>query len=154
MQEMEEMLVWFLGGKYLLEAGMATHSSILAWRIPMDRGAWRATVHRVAKSWTWLMWLSMHIEILSFNFIINIFKKINSRKSYLVCYKFKPNHFIRAQYKKTKNMKENLGDLKIWANICPREAPEDRTETRKIVTITPTIIRNGHFPMLKKNTSL
>ena len=29
---------------------MATHSSILAWRIPMDRGAWWATVHRVAKS--------------------------------------------------------------------------------------------------------
>ena len=27
------------------EEGMATHSSILAWRIPMDRGAWRATVH-------------------------------------------------------------------------------------------------------------
>ena len=34
-----------------LEEGMATHSSILAWRIPMDRGAFRATVHRVAKSW-------------------------------------------------------------------------------------------------------
>ena len=32
--------------------GMATHSSILAWRIPMDRGAWWATVHGVAKSWT------------------------------------------------------------------------------------------------------
>ena len=29
--------------------GMATHSSILAWRIPMDRGAWQATVHGVAK---------------------------------------------------------------------------------------------------------
>ena len=29
---------------------MATHSSILAWRNPMDRGAWRATVHGVAKS--------------------------------------------------------------------------------------------------------
>ena len=29
---------------------MATHSSILAWRIPMDRGAWRATVHWVTKS--------------------------------------------------------------------------------------------------------
>ena len=28
-----------------LEEGMATHSSILAWRIPMDRGAWWATVH-------------------------------------------------------------------------------------------------------------
>ena len=24
---------------------MATHSSILAWRIPMDRGVWSATVH-------------------------------------------------------------------------------------------------------------
>ena len=29
---------------------MATLSSILAWRNPMDRGAWRATVHGVAKS--------------------------------------------------------------------------------------------------------
>ena len=29
---------------------MATHSSVLAWGIPMDRGAWRATVHRVAES--------------------------------------------------------------------------------------------------------
>ena len=28
---------------------MATHTSILAWRIPMDRGAWRATVHEVTK---------------------------------------------------------------------------------------------------------
>ena len=28
----------------------ATHSSILAWRIPMDRGAWRATVYQTAKS--------------------------------------------------------------------------------------------------------
>ena len=32
---------------------MAAHSSILAWRIPMDRGAWWATVHGIAKSWTW-----------------------------------------------------------------------------------------------------
>ena len=29
-----------------LEQGMAAHSSILAWRIPMDRGAWQATVQR------------------------------------------------------------------------------------------------------------
>ena len=37
--------------------GMATHSSILAWRIPMDRGAWLATVQRVTKNWTRLsMW--------------------------------------------------------------------------------------------------
>ena len=35
--------------------GMATHSSIFAWKIPMDRGTWWATVHRVAKSWTCCM---------------------------------------------------------------------------------------------------
>ena len=28
---------------------MATHSSVLAWRIPMDRGVWRAVVHEVTK---------------------------------------------------------------------------------------------------------
>ena len=39
---------------------MATQSSILAWRIPMGRGAWQATVHRVAKSQTQLKRLSMH----------------------------------------------------------------------------------------------
>ena len=38
------------GLKRPLEEGMATHSSILAWRTSMDRGAWWATVHGVAKS--------------------------------------------------------------------------------------------------------
>ena len=32
--------------------GMTSHISIRAWRIPMDRGAWQATVHAAAKSWT------------------------------------------------------------------------------------------------------
>ena len=41
-----------LGWEDPLEEGMATHSSILAWRIPMDRGTWPATVHGIAKSWT------------------------------------------------------------------------------------------------------
>ena len=36
----------------LLEKGMATHSYILALENPMDRGAWQATVHWVAQSWT------------------------------------------------------------------------------------------------------
>ena len=41
-----------LGWEDALETGKATHSSILSWRIPVDRGAWRATVHGVTKSRT------------------------------------------------------------------------------------------------------
>ena len=44
---MQETPVQSLGWEDPLEKEMATHSSILAWRIPMDRGAWWATVHRV-----------------------------------------------------------------------------------------------------------
>ena len=46
---MRETWVRTQGCEDALEEGMVTHSSILAWRIPMDKGAWRATVHGVAK---------------------------------------------------------------------------------------------------------
>ena len=46
---MRETWVQSLGWDDPLEEGMATHSSILAWRIPMDRGAWWATVLGVAE---------------------------------------------------------------------------------------------------------
>ena len=49
---MRETWVPSLGWEDPLEEGMATHSSILTWKIPMDRGTWWATVHRVAKSQT------------------------------------------------------------------------------------------------------
>ena len=45
MQETWEMEIWFLGWEVPLEEGMATHSSILAWRIP-----WTEEPGRVAKS--------------------------------------------------------------------------------------------------------
>ena len=45
----QETWVRSLGWEDPLEEGMATHSSTLAWKIPMDRGAWRATAHGVAK---------------------------------------------------------------------------------------------------------
>ena len=51
---MWETWVQSLGWEHPLEKGMATHSSIFAWRIPMDRGAWWATVHVITKSWTHL----------------------------------------------------------------------------------------------------
>ena len=57
MQETQEMLIWSIGWKDSLEEKMATHSSIHAWKNPMDKGAWWDTVHRVTKSQTQL---SMH----------------------------------------------------------------------------------------------
>ena len=47
---MQETWVQSLGWEDTLEEGKATHSSILAWRTPVDKGAWRATVHGVTKS--------------------------------------------------------------------------------------------------------
>ena len=51
---MWETSVQSLGQKDPLEKGMATNSNILAWRIPMDRGAWWAAVQGVSKSQTGL----------------------------------------------------------------------------------------------------
>ena len=50
MQELQEMQVQSLSWEDALVEGMATYSSILAWRIPMDRRAWWATVHGIAES--------------------------------------------------------------------------------------------------------
>ena len=60
MEESQEKRVQSLGWEDPLEEVMAIHSSILARRISMDRGAWGATTHRVTKSWTHLKSLSMH----------------------------------------------------------------------------------------------
>ena len=54
-----EMQVRFPGWKDRLEKEMTTHSSVLAWRLPMDRGAWQVTVHGFTKSRTRLKQLSM-----------------------------------------------------------------------------------------------
>ena len=54
------MQVWSLGQEVPLEKGTAMHSSILPWGIPMDRGAWWATVHRVTQSQIGLKLHSTH----------------------------------------------------------------------------------------------
>ena len=47
-----ETWVQSLGWVDPLEESMTTYSNILVWRIPMERGAWQATLYVVAKSWT------------------------------------------------------------------------------------------------------
>ena len=61
MQEAEEMQSMFQEDPP--EEGMATHSSITAWRIFMDRRAWQAAIHRVANSQTRLKQLSPHSHV-------------------------------------------------------------------------------------------
>ena len=75
---MLETWIRSLGWEDPLEEGMATHYNILAWKIPMDREAWRATVHGVAKSWTHQeakckAHMEVHILILFFELICLIF---------------------------------------------------------------------------------
>ena len=50
MEKTQETWVQSLGWEDPLEKEMVTHSSILAWKNPMDKAAWRATVHGVVKS--------------------------------------------------------------------------------------------------------
>ena len=66
-------------GKIPLEEGMATHSSIAAWRIPWTEGLDELTVHRVPQSQTRLKQLSTpaltaySIRLFGFDFIFNVF---------------------------------------------------------------------------------
>ena len=54
------MWIQSLSREVPLEEGMTTHFNNPAWRIPMDRGVWQATVQRVAKCQTQLRRLSTH----------------------------------------------------------------------------------------------
>ena len=78
---MQETQVQFLSGEDSLENEMATHSSILAWKNPMVRGAWQATVNGVTQSQTqlsdftfflsffnYLLWLYMILHFCLFSF--------------------------------------------------------------------------------------
>ena len=53
---------WIPGSEISPGGVTATHSSVLAWRIPMGRGAWRATFHSVSKSWPRLKQLRTHTQ--------------------------------------------------------------------------------------------
>ena len=76
-----EIWVSSLGGEDPLEEGMATHSSTLAWRIPMDRGSWWATVHGVAKSWTWLC---IHCILLYYEYFGHLMRRVDSLEKILM----------------------------------------------------------------------
>ena len=77
---MQEARVGSLDQEDPLEEGMATHSGILAWRILMDRGAWQAIVHRIAKSQTRLKRLNILACIPVQKYLLYCKNKIKSTK--------------------------------------------------------------------------
>ena len=62
-KELQEMQVWSLSREDPLEEAIATLLQYSCLDDAMDRGTWQATVHRLAKSWTWLKQLSTHTHI-------------------------------------------------------------------------------------------
>ena len=80
---LQETGVWSLGWEDPLEKGMATHPSILAWRIPMDREAWQMGYNGVAKSRT--PWTTLTLVYLTL-FIIIIVKEVEYSIQLMYCH--------------------------------------------------------------------
>ena len=102
---MRETRVRFLGREDPLEKEMAIHSSTLAWKNPMDGGAWQATVHGVAKSRT---------PLSDFTFTFKWYYKIIFPKSYLPLTLWKITPFIP----KMKFLFKNSENLSSWLVFC------------------------------------
>ena len=67
--------------------GMATHSSILAWRIPVDRGAWWATVHGVVGvGHYWVINTFTYIQLKILNAVPVIYSPCGLSILYIVVY--------------------------------------------------------------------
>ena len=72
---MQETRVWSLGQEDPLQKEMATHSSILAWKILWTEGAWQATVCGVAESDTteWLLPFLLFLAVLGLHSCVGFF---------------------------------------------------------------------------------
>ena len=78
-----------------LENGMATHYSIPACRITMDRGAWRATVHRVIKSWMMFYFILCDISKLKCGAIRQKTWKLDAKILSRENYQGNKRHFLK-----------------------------------------------------------
>ena len=80
--------------------GMVTHSSILAWRMPTDKGVWQATVHGVAKSQIGLSNKEQHTHTSFSTLFDNVLRKNNKKgDGEIVKHKLNLNEMIALNMK-------------------------------------------------------
>ena len=112
-----------LGSEDPLEEGMTTLSSILAWRIPMNRGTWRTTAHGVTKSRTRLSDLTQH-RTAHINTVSEVYMHISivikSYIWYLIIYRHVYNSYIIIFF---------------YINIC------DYVRMEKVVTAYTSVVK-------------
>ena len=91
---MQDTQVWSLAWKDALEKEIATHSSILAWKSPMDRGVWQAIVLDITTSWTQFSnWTTTNCTFTSSSISISLLFKFYVKLkilNFLVASKFSP----------------------------------------------------------------
>ena len=124
---------WIPGSGRSPGGGMATHSSILAWKNPMGSGAWWAIVHRVAKSWPWLSDWACTCRLRSAGTRMEVdrqFSKLKSRisptYSYIIssslCFCFKDleiSSFLPKEKKQAYSFRKNCP--KLWSLAFRRD---------------------------------
>ena len=104
-----------LGWEDPLEKGMKTHSNILAWRIPIDWGAWWARVHKVAKSWTWLKQLSTHTHTHIYITESLYCTSETNTAFYINCISIKKKKAFKCRKKKEKN--QHAWQAAFWPGL-------------------------------------
>ena len=114
MQKMQETWIQSLGQEDSLDKEMASHSRILACRMP-----WRATVHEVTKSWTRLKWLSTHAP------------KSSTRKFYF------PQSKMRKHKNEVKQSKKPWKIIKSFSPTCITFLKTESTIWKQQTTFIP-----------------
>ena len=93
----QETRVWSLGQEDPLEKVMATHCSTLSWKNPMNRGAWRPTVHGVTKSWTRLSDFTFTLGSLFWYLVQNLYTVVIGLTQHSLFCHFQKWHFVVNQ---------------------------------------------------------
>ena len=126
---MRETWVRSLGQEDPLEEGMATHSSILAWRIPWTEDFGGLYSPRVAKSWTWL---SNSTKVLGLTLIpIHHFKAALSSRIF---------HYDGIYFYSNRTFMSTLSNLCVWlmATILNSAVPEKHLWQNSLMTFSPS----------------